>query len=145
MEAIYHGRRVVTRMKLVNSGDLRLARDGFLPPEEVRSVELDALVDTGATDLVLPADVVASLGLPEIDRREIRLADGSVRVVSKVSDLRVEILGRRMGSDAYVMPAGSTPLIGQIQLEDLDLVVDPRSRELKVNPESPDMARGDLL
>jgi clan AA aspartic protease len=132
-------------MKLVNSGDLRLARDGLLSPEAVRSMELDALVDTGATDLVLPADVVASLGLPEIDRREIRLADGSVRVMSKVSELRVEILGRRMGGDAYVMPSGSTPLIGQIQLEDLDLVVDPRSRELKVNPESPDIARGDLL
>lgn len=137
--------RVVTRMKLVNSGDARLARDGLLPPEKVRSIELDALVDTGATDLVLPADVVTMLGLPEVDQREIRLADGSVRVVSKVSELRIEILGRRMGSDAYVMPAGSTPLIGQIQLEDLDLIVDPRSRELRVNPESPDIARGDLL
>ncbi|HEX6767352.1 MAG TPA: clan AA aspartic protease [Polyangiaceae bacterium] len=132
-------------MKLVNSGDLRLARDGLLAPESVRRLELEALVDTGATDLVLPADVVAALGLPEIDRREIRLADGSIRVVSKVSELRIEILGRRMGSDAYVMPEGSTPLVGQIQLEDLDLVVDARSRELKVNPESPDIARGDLL
>lgn len=137
--------RVVTRMKLVNSGDLRLAREGLLPSDRVRSLELEALVDTGATDLVLPADIVAALGLSEIDQREIRLADGSVRRVAKVSELRIEILGRRMGSDAYVMPAGSTPLIGQIQLEDLDLVVDPRSRELKVNPESPGIARGDLL
>lgn len=137
--------RVVTRMKLVNSGDLRLARDGLLASEQVRAIEVEALVDTGATDLVLPADVVAKLGLPEIDRREIRLADGSVRIVSKVSELRLEILGRRMGSDAYVMPEGSMPLIGQIQLEDLDLIVDPRSRELRVNPESPGIARGDLL
>jgi clan AA aspartic protease len=132
-------------MKLVNSGDLRLARDGLLASEQVRSIEVEALVDTGATDLVLPADVVAKLGLPEIDQREIRLADGSVRIVSKVSELRLEILGRRMGSDAYVMPEGSTPLIGQIQLEDLDLIVDPRSRELRVNPDSPGIARGDLL
>ncbi|HVR18755.1 MAG TPA: clan AA aspartic protease [Polyangiaceae bacterium] len=135
----------MTRIKLVNSGDLRLARDGLLARERVRELELDALVDTGATDLVLPADVVSALGLPEIDQREIRLADGNVRRVSKVSELCVEILGRRMGSDAYVMPAGSTPLIGQIQLEDLDLIVDPRSRELRVNPESPNIARGDLL
>jgi len=80
--------RVVARIKLQNSGDLRLARDGLLPPERVRTLELEALVDTGATDLVLPADVVAELGLPEIDRR---------------------------------------------------------SRELKVNPASPDIATGDLL
>ena len=129
----------------MNSGDLRLAREGLLAQEKVRELELEALVDTGATDLVLPANVVSALGLPEIDQREIRLADGSVRVVSKVSELRIEILGRRMGSDAYVMPAGSTPLIGQIQLEDLDLIVNPRSRELRVNPESPNIARGDLL
>jgi len=132
-------------MTLVNSGDLRLARDGFLPQGQVRTLELEALVDTGATDLVLPEDVVAALGLPVIDQREIRLADGTLRRVSKVSELRIEILGRRMGSDAYVMPAGSTPLIGQIQLEDLDLVVDPRSRELRPNPASPDIARGDLM
>jgi clan AA aspartic protease len=137
--------RVVTRMKLTNSGDLRLVREGLLPPEGVRTLEIEALVDTGATDLVLPADVVEALGLPEIDQREIRLADGSLRVVSKVSELRIEILGRRMGSDAYVMPTGSLPLVGQIQLEDLDLVVDSRSRELRVNPDSPNIARGDLL
>jgi clan AA aspartic protease len=121
-------------MKLTNSGDLHLARDGLLPPERVRTLEVEALVDTGATDLVLPADLVEALGLPAIDQREIRLSDGSVRVVSKVSELGIEILGRRMGSDAYVMPAGTMALIGQIQLEDLDLVVDPRSRELRVKP-----------
>jgi clan AA aspartic protease len=131
-------------MKLLNSGDARLAREGLLRPDQVRTLELEALVDTGATDLVLPGDVVSRLGLPEIDRCRIRLADGSEREVSKVSELMVEILGRRMGTDAYVMPAGTKALIGQLQLEDLDLIVDPRSRELSVNPASPDLATGDL-
>jgi hypothetical protein len=36
------------------------------------------------------------------------------------------------------------PLIGQI-LEGLDLVVDPKSREVTVNPASPDMPLLDLL
>jgi hypothetical protein len=71
-------------MKLLNSGDARLAREGLLRPDQVRTLELEALVDTGATDLVLPGDVVSRLGLPEIDRRRIRLADGSEREVSKV-------------------------------------------------------------
>jgi hypothetical protein len=43
------------------------------------------------------------------------------------------------------MPPGSTPLIGQIPLEGLDLVVNPKSRELTVNPASPDVPRLDLL
>jgi clan AA aspartic protease len=129
-------------MKLSNLVDHLNAEKGLLRPDQVRTVELEALVDTGAVDLVLPADIVAALGLPEIDRRQVRLADGSLRWVSKVTGIVLEILGRRMGSDAYVMPVGSKALIGQLQLEDLDLIVDARSRELRVNPESPDIARG---
>jgi len=37
-----------------------------------------------------------------------------------------------------VMPAGSAPLVGQIPLEELDLIVDPRGQELRPNPEHPD-------
>jgi clan AA aspartic protease len=132
------------RMKLTNFHDVQLAQEGRLAPEKIRTLELDALVDTGAVDLVLPEDIVQALGLPEVDRRTVRLADGSRRELSKVSGLLLEILGRRMGSDAYVVPVGSRALVGQLQLEDLDLVVDARSRELRVNPESPDRPTGTL-
>lgn len=44
-----------------------------------------------------------------------------------------------MTCDALVLPAGATALIGQIPLEGLDLIVDPKSREVRVNPLSPDM------
>jgi len=43
------------------------------------------------------------------------------------------------------MPARSTPLIGQIQLEALDLLVDAKSRQATVNPASPDVPLLDLL
>jgi clan AA aspartic protease len=135
---------VMTRMKLSNYTDIEMARKGLLPADQVRTMELDALVDTGAVDLVLPLDVVRRLGLEEVDRRTVRLADGTSRELSKVSGLLLEILGRKMGSDAYVVPEGTKALIGQIQLEDLDLVVDARSRELRTNPESPDKPTGTL-
>jgi hypothetical protein len=41
--------------------------------------------------------------------------------------------------------SGTTPLIGQIPLEALDLVVDPRTRDVAVNPASPDMPMMDML
>jgi hypothetical protein len=50
-----------------------------------------------------------------------------------------------MIASALVVPAGATALIGQIPLEELDLIVDPKSRALKVNPASPDAPRLDLL
>jgi clan AA aspartic protease len=135
----------MTKLKLTNTADRVRARDGRLDPGLVRALEVDALVDTGATMLVLPADVVAALGLPELRSVEAVLADGGIRLVPVVADLAIEILGREMTCDALVMPPGSTPLIGQIPLEGLDLVVNPKSRELTVNPASPDVPRLDLL
>jgi clan AA aspartic protease len=132
---------VMTKLKLTNSVDLAKAREGLISPNQIRSVEVEALVDTGATTLVLPADVVAALGVHEVRRVSVGIADGSVRSVPIVGDLRIEILGRDMTCDALVMPAGTTPLIGQIPLEFLDLVVNPRSQEITVNPASPDRQR----
>ena len=125
-------------LKLSNFHDLTLVQEGRLEPERVRSLTLEALVDTGSVDMVLPEDVVEALGLLEIGRLSVRLADGSRRVLPKVSGLLLEILNRRAGSDAYVVPRGAPALLGQIQLEALDVIVDPRSREIRVNPDSPD-------
>jgi clan AA aspartic protease len=118
--------------------DLAKAKEGLIPPEQIRSVEVEALVDTGATTLILPADLVEALGVSEFRRVDVRLADGTDRSVPVVGDLRIEILGRDMVCDALVTPKGSTPLIGQIPLERLDLVVNPKSRELMANPLHPD-------
>jgi predicted aspartyl protease len=55
-----------------------------------------------------------------------------------MTSLHISILGRDMSSDALASPVGTTPLIGQIPLEALDLVVDPRSRDLRTKPAHPD-------
>jgi len=137
--------KVMTRIKITNALDIGNARSGMLPAGQIRALELDALVDTGATLLALPEDAVDRLGLLQMDIRKVRLADGTLREVALVGDLRVEILGRVMTCDALVMPAGSTPLIGQMQLEALDLLVDAKSRQATVNPASPDTPLLDLL
>ena len=62
-----------------------------------------------------------------------------------VGPLQIEILGRAMIGEALVVAAGATPLIGQIPLENLDLILDPKSREVSVNPASPDAPLLDIL
>lgn len=136
---------VMTQLKLTNLVDALNASSGLLAASQIRHVEVEALVDTGAVSLVLPADIVSILGLPEIDRRTVCLADGTLRNVAIVGGLRIEILGRWMTCDAYVTPAGNTPLIGQIPLEGLDLVVNPKSREITTNPAHPFGPIFDLL
>ena len=88
--------------------------------------------------LVIPTDVAERLGLPIIGKLPVRLADASRREFPVFGSLRISILGREMVCDALGAPVGSTPLIGQIPLERLDLVVDPSSREIRPNPEHPD-------
>lgn len=135
----------MSKITVTNQHDRWNVEQGTLRPEQVRTVTLEALVDTGATTLALPADIVLALGLPEINRRRVKMANGAVEELAVVGGFLLEILGRTGMCEAFVLPAGSTPLIGQVPLEILDLVVDPKSREARVNPASPDMPLLDLL
>lgn len=128
----------MTKLTMWNNTDLDMAAQGLIPREAVRSVELEALVDTGATMLMIPQEAADVLGLPTIDRLPVTLADSSVRSLAVAGSLKIAILSRGMVCDALVAPAGATALIGQLQLERLDLIVDPKSREVRVNPASPD-------
>ncbi|HEX5097893.1 MAG TPA: retroviral-like aspartic protease family protein [Polyangiaceae bacterium] len=137
--------KVMSKVTITNQYDRWNVEQGTLQADRVRTVTLEALVDTGATTLALPADVVAALGLPEINRRRVRMANGAVEELAVVGGFMLEILGRTGMCEAFVLPAGTTPLIGQVPLEILDLIVDPKSREVTVNPASPDAPLLDLL
>ncbi|HEX6766786.1 MAG TPA: aspartyl protease family protein [Polyangiaceae bacterium] len=128
----------MTRIKLQNSYDLARARAQSLAADAIRSIETDGVADTGATTLAIPEEVAAYLGLPDVGRCRIRLADGRIRTFRVAGDLVVEILGRRMSLDAVVLPVGTTILIGQIVLAALDLVVDAKSGDVSANPEHPE-------
>jgi clan AA aspartic protease len=132
-------------IKLTNSYDEERVLRGEARPDDVRSVEIEALVDTGATMLVLPADVVERLGVRVMGYRNVRYADGRMNPVPWVGGIRISLLGRETIVTALVEGRGTTPLIGQIPLEELDLLVDPKSRELRVNPASPDAPLLDIL
>ncbi len=132
-------------IQLANNHDEEDVKCGRRRPHEVRTLQLQALVDTGATMLVLPADVVGKLGLFPDGYRKVRYADGRIRELPWVSNIRIVILGRETVTNALVEDAGTTPLVGQIPLEELDLIVDPKSRELRVNPDSPDAPLLDSL
>jgi clan AA aspartic protease len=136
---------VMETVRLTNDHDFALAEAGSLDPSKVRSITTEALVDTGATMLILPADVVERLGLSVRGHRKVRYADDRIETVPWVGPVKMEIRGREALGSALVIPAGSTPLIGQIPLEEMDFVVDPKSRELRPNPASPDAPLLDLL
>lgn len=59
---------VRVRVKLTNVADESLVRRGQLAPDQVRTYEADAVVDTGAVRCVLPPFIADRLGLQRIRR-----------------------------------------------------------------------------
>ena len=105
---------------------------------ELAAVEIDALADTGAVHLCIPQHIQLQLQLEEIDKKEVTLADGSGRLVPYVGPIELRYQNRIGFAGALVM--GDTPLLGAIPMEDMDLVVVPKTREVIVNPDSPNIA-----
>ena len=58
--------KVIIKIKLTNQGDL-VALQRKLSKAKPRSVEVEALVDTGATRLYLKPSVIRALGLEKVD------------------------------------------------------------------------------
>ncbi len=127
---------VRVRAKLRNAGDETLVRRGLMPPDQVRSYEADALVDTGAIRCVLPSYVAQSLGLAAVGQRVADYADGRLGSVDITESFSLEIMGRAEQETALVL--GDEVLIGQTALERMDLVVDWSGQRLIPNPAHPD-------
>lgn len=105
---------------------------------ELEVVEVEVLADTGATHLCIPEHVQFQLQLESLEYREIILADGSSQSVPYVGPVQIRFKNRGSFTGALVM--GDQVLFGAIPMEDMDLVVIPRSRSIDVNPASPNVA-----
>lgn len=114
-------------------------RGTFSVPIEVgdlpgrRFVEVSALVDTGASDTVLPQDMLARLGVAPVVRRPFRLADERIAEYS-VGQARIRLHGEEFIVLVVFAPEGTTPLLGATTLETFSLGVDPKAQRLMPVP-----------
>ena len=126
--------RVTATIAVTNEVDKILADRGFIPTDQVRSITIDnVLVDTGATRLCLPEEIIAQLGLTlvgEIDGHTV-IGSRKFRLFKNVS---LAVAGREGRYDCVELPAGQEPLIGLIPLEDLGLEPDLKNQRLIVLP-----------
>lgn len=127
---------VRVEVKLTNVIDVSMARNKKLAPSKVRSVQANALVDTGAVRLILPSFVVEKLGLARVGKRVAEYADGRFDEVDITEPVYIEVLGRETADQALVL--GDEVLIGQTVLETTDLHVDCLNHRLIPNPAHPD-------
>jgi clan AA aspartic protease len=126
--------KVLVRAKIENLDDLVCVYKGIIKPEEVHSIEVtDALVDTGASTLMLPKRLVSQLGLRYLRTRQGRGLGGSTSI-PMYSAVRLTIEGRDCTLDVGEIDDSFPVLIGQIPLEMMDWVVDPIGQRLIGNP-----------
>ena len=113
-----------------------ILRNPRLP--ELEPIEVEAMADSGALFLCIPEALCSRLRLEQVTDQTVTLADGSKRNVPYVGPVEVRFKNRVGFTGAIVI--GDQVLLGAIAMEELDLVVIPRTRELDANPASPDRA-----
>jgi predicted aspartyl protease len=110
------------KVRLTNALDEALAHRGELNADQIRSLEADAMIDTGAIRSVIPADILDKLGVQIRGQRRIQMANGQWEDVGVSEPLLFQIEDREAAEEALVL--GDEVLIGQTTLEAVDLLAD---------------------
>jgi clan AA aspartic protease len=127
--------KVIVSAKVENLEDLYDVHKGRLTPDKVRTLDVpDALVDTGAVGLMIPTRLLPALGLRPAYQKQARSVSG-VFTMQVYEVVRLTIQGRECKVEVFEVPDPNPVLIGQVPLEMLDWVIDPRGQELIGNPE----------
>lgn len=125
--------KVIVKIKLTNQFDL-FAKVRLRAKRKPRAIETEALVDTGATRLYLKPSVIQALGLQKVDEVPSQTTNGT-RIRGVYDPVRLDLMGRHGIFEVVDIDENVPNLLGQIPLEYLDFVVDPKKKRLIPNPE----------
>lgn len=103
------------------------------PADTERFWEGLVLVDTAATDSLVPRPHLEAIGLEPRGRRVYELADGSELVVD-VTVAEIEFMGEIVGGTIIMGAEDAEPLLGVTALESVGIELDPLNQRLKRLP-----------
>jgi predicted aspartyl protease len=93
-------------------------------------IDLELLVDSGATYTVLPANVLKTLEIEPIRLIRLRLADNRV-IENPFGEIGIEIEGYKASATPVVFGDEGIYLLGSVTMEQLGLMPDPVHKKLK--------------
>jgi predicted aspartyl protease len=126
--------KVIVSVKIENLDDLFGVQKGTLQNDQVRRIEVpDALVDTGATGLLIPKRLIVQLGLLPFRTRPSKTVGGDAMLNTYMA-VRLTVQERECHCDVTEISDDLPILIGQVPLELMDWLVDPRGQRLVGNP-----------
>lgn len=124
-------------IEIINAGDLELARRHYIGEEEVKRINVSALVDTGSYMLCINESIQSQMNFPVMEQRTGELANGELVKYDVVGQVELRFKNRRTQCNAMILPGNSEVLLGAMPLEDMDVLIHPLRQELIVNPDHP--------
>jgi len=115
---------------LKNAYDRKRVREGQIEEQDVPSVTVQAVVDTGAMSLVINEELQQKLGLDVTKKRYALVANGQRVSCYETDPVNIIWKDRDATVCAVVIPGAKIVLLGAIPLEDMDLMVNPVTQEL---------------
>lgn len=103
------------------------------PADPTKTWESLFLVDTGATDSLVPRDQLEAIGLGKKSTRTYELADGN-EIKMDITTADIEFMGEIVGGTIIMGEPGTEPLLGVTALESVGIEVDPKNQKLKRLP-----------
>ncbi len=128
-------------IELIRAADLILVQEDYLTEDQVRRVQVTALVDSDSSMLAVPRSLARLLSLRKVDEVQTELANGDILEADIAGSIEVRFQNRRAAVDAVVIEAETEVLLGAIPMQGMDVIIDPKRERLMVNPDSPDQAR----
>jgi len=121
---------VNVELTLKNGADIVRVSDGTMTEQNVRSVTVTALVDTGAMLLVIGEELRKKLGLGTLESRTVDLAGGLTTSCNIAEPAEINWKNRKSLIRPMVLQDEEEVLLGVIPLEEMDLMVDPVNNTL---------------
>ncbi|TMI72252.1 MAG: clan AA aspartic protease [Bacteroidetes bacterium] len=131
---------VYAEIELINGDDLAFMRRNVIGEDEVKRMNISALVDTGSIMLCINENIQEYLKFPVVETKRVQLANGQIVECLVVTNVEIRFKNRSTTCRAIVLPDDSEPLLGAIPLEDMDVLIHPQTQQLIVNPDYPDLA-----
>jgi len=129
--------QITEKIIIRNFGDIVEESKGTITKEEIRNIQVNGIVDTGATYVSISKKNIETLGLLFQSKVNIKTANGSTtRRTFKGAE--IEMKGRTFTMDVMENDDNTPALIGYLLLEALDFAVNPKTEKVIPNPKSED-------
>jgi predicted aspartyl protease len=121
---------VYADLTLRNEWDVGQAANGFIKEDEIRTVKVTAIVDTGSYSLMIDEQTAQKLGLGITGEQRIRIANGERVVCPVTTPVEINWKDRQSVMRVITVPGLPQILLGLLPLGEMDLIVHPNKHEL---------------